>query len=583
MENTEPKSSRWPVRWWPGLLLLLIALGLMFIPAQFPSLQRTMELFTMMMLAPMLALGGGAIWWLGFSRTNWVDRLLLPTVFLGGMVLAGAQEVVVDAAEMPMGTILYGILFAFAVLVLWLILSLVLNGGIRRVGAYLALIMAWGLFASVRIEQTDDNIVPVFAFRFSPKPEDIPITRSAATNAAPVEVKPGDWAEFRGPNRDNIVAGVKLDEGEFGKPKQLWKAPIGPGWGSFAVAGDRLFTIEQQGEKEAVICLDAATGNLIWTHSYAGKFTEQIAGAGPRSTPTVQNAKLYSMGATGVLTCLDAATGKEYWTKDLVKDAGGTKAMWGFASSPLVIDGAVVVYTGTKGKGVTAFEAETGALRWQAGNANHAYSSAVKTTVAGVEQILYGSNYGLEAFDPKTGKILWEAEWFREGLNRTTQPTILGEGEFLLGTGVGLKATRRLKVTKDGDKWNVKRVWESKDISPYFNDGIVYQNHYYGFSGHDFECYNLEDGEKVWSAGAAYGNGQVLLFAEQGYLLVSQAKNDLNDTGSVFLIRATPDKHDVLAKFPAIKGKTWNHASFANGKLYLRNGVEAAAYELKLK
>jgi outer membrane protein assembly factor BamB len=292
---------------------------------------------------------------------------------------------------------------------------------------------------------------------------------------------------------------------------------------------------------------------------------------------------VYACGATGVLVCLDAAKGAVVWSKSLT-DAGGAVPMWGYAVSPLVTKNLVVCYSGGKGgKGVTAFDAADGAVKWQAGQGVHGYSAARLVTFAGVEQILMQSNYGLESFDPLTGKVLWEHLWKLEGGNRTTQPLVLGDGEVVVTTGVGQLASRRLKVTKDGDGWKVATAWQSGELSPYYNDGVVSDGHYYGFSGATFHCVDLSTGEQAWTKWEKYGNGQVLLFAEQKLLLVTEATKGKDAVGRVFLLKADPDPDATheLAGFVGLTGKTWNHPAFSRGRLYIRNGQEAACYELK--
>jgi outer membrane protein assembly factor BamB len=577
--TTDP--NRWPVRWWPGLLLLVAVLAMLFVPPFF--IERTSALFMLMMFAPVVAVVGGITWWLGLSRVEWADRLAVLGFFVVPLGLYSGE--LVAAGQAPMAPLVYGVPFVLAAWVGWLIVSTPLGKTVRRVGTCVAVLLAWLAYGTVRVEQTDADLMPQLVWRWTPKPEDAFAAvkgerQTVSATANVIEVKPGDWAEFRGPNRDNALTGVNLDQEKFATAKELWKVRIGPGWGSFAVVGNRLFTQEQQGDNEAVVCLDADSGKLVWEHVYPAKFTEAIAGAGPRSTPMVAGGRVYSMGATGQLKCLDAASGKDVWTTDIVQAAEAKLPMWGFASSPLVIHGKVIVYTGgAGGKGTTAFDADSGKVAWAAGKAVHGYSSAHRVVFAGVEQVLMASDYGLESFDPKTGVVLWEHAWPLSQGNRTCQPIVFGDGDVILGTGVGLLASRRLKVTKTADGWDVKTVWETRKLSPYFNDGVVHKGHYYGFSGKTFHCIDLADGKEKWSVGAKYGNGQVLLLADQDLLVVSEAKNSLTDVGRVFLLDANPDDHTELSSFASIKGKTWNHPSIANGRLYIRNGVEAACYE----
>src|SRR5262249_48699848 len=148
----------------------------------------------------------------------------------------------------------------------------------------------------------------------------------------------GDWPEFRGPNRDGRRADVRIstDWGEH-PPRQLWRHRVGPGWSSMAVIGDRLYTQEQRGQDEVVVCYNAQTGKELWAHADPARFDEVVSGAGPRATPTFHQGNIYALGGSGWLNCLDAATGKVQWTHDVAEDAGAKVPTWGFAGSPLVV------------------------------------------------------------------------------------------------------------------------------------------------------------------------------------------------------------------------------------------------------
>ena len=172
-------------------------------------------------------------------------------------------------------------------------------------------------------------------------------------------------------------------------------------------------------------------------------------------------------------------------------------------------------------------------------------------------------------------KQLWHYDWdLGEGFNRCTQPTILSETDLLIGSGFG-SGTQRLHVTRDDDKWKAEKVWASKAISPYYSDLVIYNDFAYGFDTNGFlNCVDLKKGERKWKV-RGYDNGQVLLLADQGVLLVQCEKGD------VALVAARPDKHEEIARIKGLDSKTWNHPVIANGKLFIRNDREAACFELK--
>jgi outer membrane protein assembly factor BamB len=250
---------------------------------------------------------------------------------------------------------------------------------------------------------------------------------------------------------------------------------------------------------------------------------------------------------------------------------------WGFSSSPLVTQGLAMVFVGgPEDKSVIAYHASSGELAWAAGDGTDGYSSPHLEHIDGVDQVVIATDKGLTAFDPSGGKVLWKHDWTIPGqpVPRVSQPMPVGDSDLLVGTQ--MLGMRRVHVSHEGDSWSEKQVWQTKDIKPYYNDLVVYQDHLYGFDMNFFTCVSLGDGKGKWRA-RGYGNGQVVLLADQGLLLVSTEK------GEVVLVEATPERHKELGRFKAIEGKTWNHPVLAHGKLFIRNGEEAACFQLAVE
>jgi outer membrane protein assembly factor BamB len=353
----------------------------------------------------------------------------------------------------------------------------------------------------------------------------------------------------------------------------LWRHPVGPGWSSFAVVGNWLYTQEQRGTQEAVVCYDATTGEERWAHTDPARFDEAVAGPGPRATPTFHEGRLYCLGASGILNCLDAATGTRQWSRNILEDSGrGKPPEWGFASSPLVAQDIVTVFAGGAGdKAILGYHAASGKPAWSGGTGQESYSSPHLVRFDGVEQVAMVTNAGLAAFDPASGKLLWQHEWSAGRSTRIIQPTPVGASDLLVGTpGLGL---RRIHVTHQGEQWVGEQVWETGAIKPYFNDLVEYQDHLYGFDGSFLTCVRLADGKPRWRE-RGYGAGQFVLLADQGLLLI------LSEKGAVALVEAKPEGRVELAHFQALTDKTWNHPVVAHGKLFVRNGVEAVCYQL---
>jgi outer membrane protein assembly factor BamB len=312
----------------------------------------------------------------------------------------------------------------------------------------------------------------------------------------------GDWPEFRGPERDSRLRGVRIDtDWSAHPPKQVWRQRVGPGWSSFAVIGDRLFTQEQRGDEEAVVCYDATTGQERWAHLDKTRFWEVVGGAGPRATPTFHDGKLYTLGANGMLNCLDPITGKRHWSADIVADSGAKVPMWGFSSSPLVIDDKAIVFAGgPNGKAVVAYAIQDGKLAWAAGEGTHSYSSAQIVRLDDTPQVLMMSDVGLAGYDPADGKVLWHHDWSMEGMARIVQPLMLTGNRIVIGSGAMMGA-RMITVSHKGDGWNAEEGWTTNDVKPYFNDFVSRDGTAYGFDGAIFCAVDLETGKRKWKKG----------------------------------------------------------------------------------
>jgi outer membrane protein assembly factor BamB len=351
----------------------------------------------------------------------------------------------------------------------------------------------------------------------------------------------------------------------------MWRRPIGPGWSSFAVSGDRLYTQEQRGDDEIVACYRVSTGEPVWRHSDRLRFWESEGGAGPRGTPTLANGRVYAFGATGVLNALDEATGRVLWSRDVAADAKRKIPDWGFASSPLVIDDVVIVAAaGT----LVGYDAATGNRRWSGPSYGGSYSSPHRATIAGVDQVVLLGGPGAISVSPVDGSVLWKHEWSPGAI---VQPALTADGDILVNAiaSTGGTGTRRLAVTHASGGWSVEERWTSIGLKPYYNDFVVHKGHAYGFDGSILAAIDLDTGTRVWKGGR-YGNGQLVLLADQDLLLV------LSEEGELALVSATPGKFTEVARVQALDAKTWNHPVLVGDVLLIRNGEEMAAFRLTL-
>jgi hypothetical protein len=627
--QTNQSSPRKPLRLWPGVVIaIVLVLARFVLPVVAPdAMLFGLPLLFVGILAGVLGALAIVMWWLFFSRAPWSDRLGAIALMVVALLVTSR------AVDESISNGMMGMMFPFSAvpvvslaLVAGAVVGRRLSSGLRRASMVAAILIACGVFILLRTGGVSGDGASDLHWRWTPTPEErllaqggdapVALPRPAAavtsretlaeragdktTTGASVPASAGthqerpvpktddepaelpspaagaatgaDWPGFRGPERDGIIRGVRI-ETDWSKspPVELWRRPIGPAWSSFAVHGDVLYTQEQRGEDEVVAAYNMSTGEPVWRHRDPARFWESNAGAGPRGTPTLSQGRVYTFGATGIVNALDAGNGAVVWSGNAASDAGRKVPDWGFTSSPLVIDDTVVVAaSGT----LVAYDSATGHPRWVGKAKGGSYSSPHLVTIDGIAQVLMLSGAGATSVAPADGTVLWEHPW--PGF-RIVQPTRIGGGDVLISDAdaSGGLAMRRIAVAHGPAGWTVEERWTSAGLKPYFNDVVVHKGHAFGFDGSILACIDLEDGKRTWKGGR-YGHGQMLLLPDQDLLLV------LSEDGELALVKATPDQFTELARFPAMEGKTWNHPVLVGDVLLVRNGQEMAAFRLSL-
>ena len=567
-------TSRKPLRLWPGVSIVVLQWLLwLVVPVAIPK------------AAVIGMLGGVAcglivlVWWLFFSRARWAERVGVVVLMVVALVVT-KRIVHPSIAGGAMGMLLF--IYAIPALSLALVAAALagrrLSNWPRRGLLVAGIVLACGAFTLLRTGGLTAEGDSDLHWRWTKTPEERLLAQASDELAAPPASPPAatetgaDWPGFRGAGRDGIVRGVRIKtDWSQSPPKELWRRPIGPGWSSFAVRGERFYTQEQRGEDELVACYNVTSGKPVWIHRDAARFYESNGGAGPRGTPTLHDGRLYTFGATGILNALDARDGSVVWSRNAASDTGTKIPGWGFSSSPLVIDNLVVVAAaGT----LAAYDRANGEPRWYGPKNGSGYSSPHRVTIGGVTQIVLMNGTGVISVAPADGKVLWQHPLPTGG--RIVQPAMTAEGDLLVSVGEGSDLYRIAVAQEGAGGWTVAERWTSEGLKPYFSDFVVHKGHAYGFDAGVLACIDLKDGGRKW-AGGSYGSGQLVLLPEQDVLLV------VSEQGELALVGASPDRFAELARLPAIKGKTWNHPVLAGDVLLVRNGEEMVAYRLSLQ
>lgn len=554
-------------RVWPAAALLVLYWATVVLVTHFGA--TTLGDFYPNILAPLLFTVLLGVWWIAASRVPARDRLVGSVVFSGAVAC-----VLLSQLSMPI-IILSALPVMTTVAVLTLLVTSALPWSLRRVLGFLSIVLVALTFMAMRVESFSGSLTPVLSWRWETTGETL-LAETAAerTNRVatlPAELGPADWPGFRGARRNGRQVQATFDTDWSTLPKEVWRRPVGRGLSSFTVIGDYLFTQEQRGAEETVVCYEAATGEEVWVNRATALF-EEMMGGGPRATPTYHAGHLYTVGATGIVQRIDASTGATVWQHDMMAELGKANHQWGFASSPLITNGLAVVFAGgAEGEAVVAYKIDGGELAWQSGKGESGYSSGQLANIGEVPQILMNSNFGIQALAPETGAVLWEHAWATNSNPRVVQPLVHDSRSILIGTAGG-QGTRLLHVQKGLESWTVNERWTEKSIRPYFNDFVFHEGFCYGFDGNRLVCYDPLTGNLRWK-GPRVG-GQILAVSEIDMLIV------LTEKGEVLLVEALTDRYTERARFQALEGKTWNHPVVAGDKLYVRNNDEAVCYAL---
>ncbi|MEI7903882.1 MAG: PQQ-binding-like beta-propeller repeat protein [Candidatus Firestonebacteria bacterium] len=514
-----------------------------------------------------------ALWWLFWSKAQIIDRvgaILLSIISL----LVTALFVDISISTSFMGLML--IMYSFPVMSLALVVSAAITRNLpdanRRAVIAGAILLAAGVFLFIKTEGLTGAFRQEIAWRWSTTAEQklLDVSGNESMGAAVKTKDTGEWPGFRGKDRDGVAGGIKISaDWKATPPVLLWKRQVGPACSSIAAGGGLIYTQEQRGENEAVTCYSLDTGKPVWMHTNKARFWDSHVGAGPRGTPALYKGRVYTFGGTGILNVLDAVKGTLVWSRDVSKDADVKALTWGFSSSPLIYGN--MVYVAAAGK-MAAYDLASGKPKWFGPEGGKCYSSPHLVTISGVPQILLLSEPGAVSFNPLDGKVLWTYPWKCE--DRVLQPLLTGDGGILLS--VNLQEARRIDVSAEkGKNWKVKEGWVSSAVKPNFNDYALAKGYAYGYNGVSLVCVDVKDGTRKWKGGN-YG-GQLILIAESGLLLVA------SEAGELVLVEAAPQGLKELAKFPAIKGRIWNHPALAGDIFLVRNSNEMAAIRLPKK
>jgi len=398
---------------------------------------------------------------------------------------------------------------------------------------------------------------------------------------------PSAWTQWGGPTRDFMsdAKGLATTWPAAG-PRKLWSRALGEGHSSILIENGRLYTMYRplgmlsavrRSQEEVVTALDAATGKTIWEFKYPSP-TDDLdfsQGAGPHSTPLIVGNVLYATSTRKELFALNKATGARLWSHDFMKEYGAPSPGRGYSCSPLFYNGTIIVTMGGPGQAVAAFNQQTGALLWKAGDFQSAPASPILIDVDGQKQLVVFAGEVVVGLDPANGRSLWtrghKTDW---GLNIST-PVWSSSDHLLFVSSAYSTGSRAIELHQVGGTTTTSEKWFSRRMRVHIGTVIRLGDYAYGSSG-DFgpafiSAIDMKTGNVVWQD-RSFARAQ-LLYAD-GKAVV------LDEDGNLGLATLSPQGLKVLAKAPVLDHLSWTPPTLAGTTLYARDRKTIAAFNL---
>ena len=416
-----------------------------------------------------------------------------------------------------------------------------------------------------------------------------------------------DWPQWRGVDRDGNWADTGIVE-RFPDSglKVTWRVPTGGGFAGPAVAGGRVFVLDYEetpGSRtmdgtERLLALDEETGAVLWSQKWPAAYrniTWKFAN-GPRTPPTVDDDRVYVLGAAGMLSCLDTETGEIIWQLDTGTEYGTTVPVYGISNAPLVEgDLLIAVVGGYPDAKIVAFDKTTGQEAWRAleMTSEAGYSSPIVINAGGTRQLILWHPTALTSLNPETGEIYWEQEFVLDNGMAITTP--VRSGQYL---SVSHFRNGSMMMALNSDRPAARMLWKGQSRSelPHLTDGlhsiistpIIIGDYLYGVGSYgELRAIDATNGERLWQSDAMNAQDR---FGTAYFVRNGDRYFVTNDTGELIIARFTPDGYEEIDRTPLLEPTLrtrggasgrwndrtvlWAHPAFANQHIVVRNDRE---------
>jgi outer membrane protein assembly factor BamB len=369
-----------------------------------------------------------------------------------------------------------------------------------------------------------------------------------------------DYPQWRGQDRDGSASSFTQPKSWPDTLTRRWKVEVGEGYATPLVIGDTVYSFTRRGDDEVMGALDAETGKELWRTGYAAPFKPVDAaaahGAGPKATPVFKDGKLFTLGISGIVAAFDASKGTLLWRTN----APSENPLFSAASSPISESGLVITHPGNYGP-LTAFDTNTGAVKWTAGDAGF-YMSPIIVDLAGTRQVITVTQNGVIGVSPADGRLLWRYPWV--GAAGGTTPVLYRDTVIVSGLDAGVAA---FKPTKRDETWTAEALWETKEASMYISNPVVIGDTLFGLSFRSrgqFFALDAATGKMLWlgppreAATAAIVKAADLLFL-------------LKDSGELIVAKGSRSGFEPIKRYTVAETATWSQPAISGSRIFVKD------------
>ena len=376
----------------------------------------------------------------------------------------------------------------------------------------------------------------------------------------------GDVTQWRGANRDGVIAGFTEPAAWPERLNQRWKIEVGLGYATPLVVGDRVYLFSRQGGDEVMSAIDADSGKVVWRTAYPAPFTMHggaaAHGPGPKSTPVFSNGRLFAIGMSGIVTAFDAASGEEVWQKP---GSSVVPMYTSHASSPVVEAGTVIFHVGGHDQGaLTAYDIDSGEVKWSWDGDGPGYGSPIVADFGGVRQVVTVTQAKVVGVEAATGALLWERPFASRNFTNSITPVRHGQS-IIIWNNMG--AMTALNIARQEDRWVVETAWESQDVPNRMSNAVLDGDVMFGLTQRNLGQYFALDartGKLLWTSDGRQAANIAMLRA--GNVLFS-----LEVDGELVVMRTSRTGFEPLHRYQVAEAETWTQPAISGDRIFVKD------------